>query len=1015
MYEAKLEVMNLIAERTNKDERKFELVQDQNKVLLQLYTYLPNLMNYLWEKPKIVSFIIQNSKIDLVKEYLAPLFANNFYNNILSSNYVEDNLMYVLTLLLDSEINNLINIKQFEKFFLDDSPCSYLLEELRKKNDIQTFFKTIIYNSIQKLEIKSSSKLNFNTEDLLKDFKKKEAKNKRLSILYETASRKIKKIKEEEEEFKKKYCIELDKAKIEQQIIENKNNNKMVEFLSEKLKDLDSDPQVYSNSVLITNLHGSNYGQQLLTIYIKHFSIVTEFIDNIFENILNNLYLLPYSVKCLCKIIALLIKKKFPLISEVEQNSFIAKFFFGKLLIPILKNPGIEVFISDFIISQNTLNNLKVINSIIHKFISGHFYKSPNESNYTPFNWYFIEKMEQLFPIFDNITKVRLPSFIEKFINGEIPEDYEYNYFKENPEEVIYHRSILFNLHQAKVLLSVMNKFKEEIFKNGKSSGLKKTVEKLMHPANQEILNNILKNEISPINEDLKSINPEKSKKSKKTNKNSHNNEFLIIEKTKPKLNFFLISSLIYNEAYSQLFNISQESSCFFIKELKSTPNEESKTKNDIIRVKNFFCSLLYGCNKLVQTDFEESKLIDTENILIELKKSIKPSNFINDGSIPSDWYITSLLDYLKKIPENLTKNDCEELYQEIKNELNKSIKELDFEVLSIIIGKLRFAKFGTINFEANQKSLIDIKLNEESKQIIENEILPIDLEFNFDENTLDGSFEIKPSNFKFNKDKKNNNEKINEYEKKKKKQDIHLCLTINQFIKNFPNIVIYQELQDVDVFEIQKKLEFSKKINKYIKIISEAINEEHKNGFNLIVQKIYDYIMSKIYDKIFPLEPYPEDNKLFQQSIRLSWTESKHFINTKRKLIYGSYFNDALKYFNLIDSEKSPRKKILNMMEIYNTIGYLLQLNGIGKEAGVDEEMPILNYTFVKAQPTRIYSNAKFMEIYIGERKSQNEGSKLAQLLSICTFVCNIDYSQLNDVTKEEFEKRCNESIYNK
>ena len=102
-------------------------------------------------------------------------------------------------------------------------------------------------------------------------------------------------------------------------------------------------------------------------------------------------------------------------------------------------------------------------------------------------------------------------------------------------------------------------------------------------------------------------------------------------------------------------------------------------------------------------------------------------------------------------------------------------------------------------------------------------------------------------------------------------------------------------------------------------------------------------------------------------------------------------------------------------MMEIYNSIGYLLQLNGIGKEAGVDEEMPILNYTFVKAQPTRIYSNAKFMEIYIGDRKNQNEGSKLAQLLSICSYVSNLDYSQLLDVTAEEFNKRCNESILNK
>ena len=208
MYEAKLEVMNLIAERTKNDERKFELVQDQNKVLLQLYTYLPNLMNYLWDQPKIVSFIIQNSKINLVKEYLAPLFANNFYTNILSSKYVEDNLMYILSHFNESFLFHLFNIKQFEKIFLDDSPCSYLLEELRKKNDIQTFFKTIIFNSVKNLEINSSLKLNFDTEDLLNDFKKRASMNKNLSILYETASKKNKKIKEEQEVFKKKYsCV----------------------------------------------------------------------------------------------------------------------------------------------------------------------------------------------------------------------------------------------------------------------------------------------------------------------------------------------------------------------------------------------------------------------------------------------------------------------------------------------------------------------------------------------------------------------------------------------------------------------------------------------------------------------------------------------------------------------------------------------------------------------------------------------------------------------------------------
>ena len=50
------------------------------------------------------------------------------------------------------------------------------------------------------------------------------------------------------------------------------------------------------------------------------------------------------------------------------------------------------------------------------------------------------------------------------------------------------------------------------------------------------------------------------------------------------------------------------------------------------------------------------------------------------------------------------------------------------------------------------------------------------------------------------------------------------------------------------------------------------------------INHKIYDYVMTKIYDKIYPIEPYEKDNKIFQQSVRLSWTVPDHFIKTKRK-----------------------------------------------------------------------------------------------------------------------------------
>ena len=122
--------MNIIAERSKIDKRKFEFIKEPGEFLRDLNTYFPKLMNYLWEQPKIVSFIIQNTDINYVGRYLAPLFADNFYENILSSNFMEDNLMYVITLLLEGEINKINNINQCLEF-LDNSPCGCLLSMFR--------------------------------------------------------------------------------------------------------------------------------------------------------------------------------------------------------------------------------------------------------------------------------------------------------------------------------------------------------------------------------------------------------------------------------------------------------------------------------------------------------------------------------------------------------------------------------------------------------------------------------------------------------------------------------------------------------------------------------------------------------------------------------------------------------------------------------------------------------------------------------------------------------------------
>ena len=168
----KLEVMHKINQRLGKDNRKYELYLDDQEILRDLKNYIPNLMNRLWELPKTVVSVIENASKENLKEHLAPLFANNFYENILSSYYIEDNLIYVLYLLLHTEINKLNNFNQIDKF-LDETPCGILLGELRRRSDIQSFFKNIIIKAIENLEANNSmNKIYFDLDNMISFYPK---------------------------------------------------------------------------------------------------------------------------------------------------------------------------------------------------------------------------------------------------------------------------------------------------------------------------------------------------------------------------------------------------------------------------------------------------------------------------------------------------------------------------------------------------------------------------------------------------------------------------------------------------------------------------------------------------------------------------------------------------------------------------------------------------------------------------------------------------------------------------
>ena len=64
---------------------------------------------------------------------------------------MENNLLYVISMMLKDEIGQLSNKSEIT-LFLEETKTSFLLEQMVKMPDVQLYFRKIIYRMVEKIE-----------------------------------------------------------------------------------------------------------------------------------------------------------------------------------------------------------------------------------------------------------------------------------------------------------------------------------------------------------------------------------------------------------------------------------------------------------------------------------------------------------------------------------------------------------------------------------------------------------------------------------------------------------------------------------------------------------------------------------------------------------------------------------------------------------------------------------------------------------------------------------------------
>jgi hypothetical protein len=305
---------------------------------------------------------------------------------------------------------------------------------------------------------------------------------------------------------------------------------------------------------------------------------------------------------------------------------------------------------------------------------------------------------------------------------------------------------------------------------------------------------------------------------------------------------------------------------------------------------------------------------------------------------------------------------------------------------------------------------LTDIVHNGVVKDFIEKSFCPIEVKFSYDEDE-DKKFELKKSNIK---EKSLKDSDILEMVKK----DKIIVRNISSFIRYFPDLNKYQNLLDISPFQIMGQLEINKKLIYYFDIIRATFiqenicsEEEYDNIYDL---KIINFIMNKLYKKIYPKELEYDDSRFFEKTMHLSWVEPSMIIKGDTTLdALDNILPDILLEFKNLNSANSPYTKFACIKKIFELIGKIVKVNDDGeggsKDIGAEDITPYLNFVLIRACPVKIFSDIKFVKFFL-----KDEGKMEYDFLNVeimCKNILESTYKDYN-VSESEFIKKCNHTL---
>ena len=970
---------------------------------------------------------ISLKKVDILVPFICHYFYENFYNESME----QEEIIYLVYLLLEKEIDKLI--VPSEQTFLDEGFLPHFLNEMGRRYEIKNYFDIILNDLICCLE---ETHISFYSLDLYNDnlyISKNSQKNKSGSLNDDTKKIESKNTFISNQNMKssspfnsfnsKNNDTELinhlpnvkfdssQKYLLEQYFKEK--NESVKQFLFKHIKKIreEKKPFLFDCSYMKNYLkNAGKLSQEYVDQYNIGYNIITKFITDLLTQLENDA-IVPYSIKVICRFIYILMKKKFKDISKFELNKFVCRFLFDKLILPILISPESNNIGKDRIISFTTRKNLFNIYLVLKYLVKGELFNYEKKANLVLFNKFILENYHRINKIIEKMIDVKIPEKLDKlskqFYSTEdfildnskrSEEEINYEYFVENPKDFMQHKSICFTTNELNTFYNIVDENKSVfLIPNTEFKNIFET------------LSNLISMIKGKPNQYYVIIRDEYSEKAKKLLQNKEANKSLGKSETSKDI----IENLKYCISY-------------LISNLDILPHWDWVNDNNY--------------NTLATFEYINNYLNSYESI----------DNY-HSGSVPLNWYSLYIINNLNSIEQKYSLNDYQLLYEEIESEIrqqHKKLSELNEFLTVDITGKLLLIDNKNKIFEEELKNVRNTFINIKTLQLMDftdfsvyltnkDELLKRDIPLDALDN-FTGRHNLILQKERFILDIDNNKTKF-EIPKE------YCCSNINHFISQLLNrfskiikediktVILYDDNKKKNIsnnFETNKETKCKNILDKYLDYIYQLIiqkkifhgkktnsDKNYENEINNIKSEdiaknsLMNYILKCLCVKIqSPEIPLKEDVEFNQKCIEKENTLIKDLKRSIEEIYDENIFERIISHIKKLDELRTPEEMLQEIelaIQLINSLNIFMKDT---KEAGFDNLIYPLIYSMAKAKPKRIFFNIKFINYFYGEKIKMGKYSYcITQAISSMNVLMNdnkIERESTNIAKRKNIEK---------